>query len=131
MKWSSCIEAGSVSAQAYDSNEIKSVSSKIERAKKKFGFRATGKIIGLIDWSLFGNGNDGILFTDEGFAFDYAFTKVFVRYDEITSIEYGKKCKSITLNGYFKSTNNYLPELNDIHLNLNVVKTMLEKLMNC
>lgn len=124
----SCIKT---SSKAYDSNEIKSVSSKVERAKNKFGYRATGNIIGLIDWSLFGNGNDGILFTDEGIAFDYAFTKVFVRYDEITSIEYGKKCKSITLNGYFKSTNNYLPVLNDIYLNLDIVKTMLEKLKNC
>lgn len=124
----SCIKSGS---KAYDSNEIKSVSSKVERAKNKFGYRATGNIIGLIDTSLFGNGNDGFLFTDEGLAFDYAFTKVFVRYDEITSIEYGKKCKSITLNGYFKSTNNYLPELSDIYLNLDIVKTMLEKLSNC
>lgn len=115
-------------SKAYDSKEVKSIPDKIARAKKKFGFRSTGEVIGLIDTSLFNNGNSGYLFTDDGIAFDYIFTKVFVRYDEIDKIEFGNNNKKIIIKGDFASTNGNIPEIDNMDLNLNWLKDVLEEL---
>ena len=114
--------------KAYDSREIKSIPEKILRAKKKFGFRSSGEVIGLIDVSMFNNGNDGYLFTDDGIAFDYIFTKVFVRYDEIDKIEFGKNNKKIIIRGDFANTKGNIPEIDNMYLNLNWLKDVLEEL---
>lgn len=115
-------------SKAYDSQEVKSIPDKIARAKKKFGFRSTGDVIGLIDTSLLNNGNAGYLFTDDGIAFDYIFTKVFVRYDEIDKIEFGKNNKKIIIRGDFANTKGNIPEIDNMYLNLNWLKDVLEEL---
>lgn len=116
------------SSKAYNSQEIKDIPDKIAMAKKKFGYRSDGEVIGLLDQSAFGKGKRGILFTDTGLAFDHAFSKVFVRYEEIDSIVFTKKNKEIELYGNFKDTNGYIPMIDNIYTNLNELKTALEEL---
>ncbi|MBR3447790.1 MAG: sel1 repeat family protein [Oscillospiraceae bacterium] len=118
---------------AYDSVEILYESQKVRNALNKFGMKASGTIIGLVDSSLFSNGKDGILFTTKGMAFDNAFEKIFVRYDEINQIQFGKKNKSIFLVGRFsgtKSPDDTIPEIGSVFFDVYVIKSMLEEICN-
>ena len=86
-------------------------------------------MIGFIDTSLFGNGGDGILFSKYGIAFDYAFEKIFVRYNEIDSMLI-KKGKDLILYGKFSERKNDIsaPSISNIFFNLSALEECLEEI---
>ena len=120
--------------KAYSSDELKDNSSILANARSKIGFRATGTVIGLVDSSPFNTGKDGIYFTTEGFAFDYAFEKVFLRYDEIKSYEIDAKGKNLIFHGLFMGTKSPHfttdPSISSICLHIVVINDMLDELFN-
>ena len=59
-----------------------------KNALKSYAVKARcDDIIGFIDTSFFKNGKDGILFTKDGLAFDYLSEPIFIRYDEIQTMD--------------------------------------------
>lgn len=93
------------------------------------------EVIGFIDTSLFGNGGDGILFSKQGIAFDYAFEKVFVHYEEIDRMEIEKSLlgllgKDLVLYGHFSERKDDVsaPSIGDTYYNLSVLKECLEEI---
>lgn len=120
-------------AKPYDSKEVLTVPQKVTNAINKYAFRATGRVIGMVDTSLlFISGKKGILFTTDGFAFDYLNEKVFVRYDEIQTIELSENQKKVIISGFFKGINNpaYRKlEIDNLYFNVVELKGAIEQLM--
>lgn len=120
-------------AIAYDSKEITQIPTYIQNARAKFGFRATGKIIGLIDTSLRQRGYAGILFTTEGMAFDDAFEKKFLRYDEIKATAFSKNGKDLylcdrSLNMLGEEEYNILGSITNTYYYLPYLKDMISEI---
>lgn len=84
--------------------------------------------VAFIDTSLFSNGKDGILFTANGIAFDYAFEKVYLLYKEIDYIE--QKKHDLVFHGFFSNMKdpNSLPSISDIYFKLSELKTCLDEI---
>lgn len=120
--------------KAYSSDELKNISSILANARSKIGFRATGTAIGLVDSSAFNTGKAGIYFTTDGFAFDYAFEKVFLRYDEIKSYEISANGKDLIFHGLFMGTKqpHYTtdPSISSICFHLVVIKDMMDEMFD-
>jgi hypothetical protein len=115
----------------YKGNTLVSKQDKVRKFMGKVGVRATGEILGIIDTSLTGNGGDGLLFTTEGISFDHAFEKVFLRYDEISYMEFNKRETELRFIGYFGGVkdNCITPSINNTFYNLHSLKDLLEKLI--
>ena len=118
-------------AKAYASYEVDLFSDIVRNAKNKFGFRSTGEVIGLIDTSLTKTGKAGFLFTTEGLAFDYAFEKVFLRYDEINSLSFNKRGSELYFNGSFYGINSSttIPSISNTWIRVSELKEMIEEIM--
>lgn len=119
---------------SYDSDELRNASLIITNARSKYGYKATGSIIGIVDTSLFSNGKDGILFTTEGFAFKYIFDPSFIRYDEIWSVKYNKNGKELLVDGIFKGVKDsqyeyVVPSFDSLCFNLPYLKDMIEEIL--
>lgn len=103
---------------------------KLKNALSKYALKVReDEVIGFIDTSLFGNGGDGILFSKYGIAFDYAFEKIFVRYNEIDSMLI-KKGKDLILYGKFSERKNDIsaPSISNIFFNLSALEECLEEI---
>ena len=103
---------------------------RLKNALSKYALKVReDEVIGFIDTSIFGNGKSGILFSKYGIAFDYAFEKIFAKYDEIElmSIEKGKR---LVLYGSFSERKNDLvyPSISNIFFNLSALKECLEEI---
>ena len=103
---------------------------KLKNALSKYALKVReDEVIGFIDTSLFGNGGSGILFSKQGIAFDYAFEKIFAKYEEINSMSI-KKGKDLVLYGNFSERkddcNN--PSISSIYFNLAALKECLEEI---
>ena len=82
-----------------------------------------------IDTSILGNGGSGILFSKYGIAFDWAFEKIFVRYEDINRMEI-KKGKDLVLYGSFPERKNDIgnPSIAGIMFDLESLKSCLEEI---
>lgn len=103
---------------------------KLKNALSKYALKVReDEVIGFIDTSLFGNGGDGILFSKHGIAFDYAFEKIFVKYEEINSMSI-KKGKDLVLYGEFSERKDDCndPSISNIYFNLSALKECLEEI---
>lgn len=109
---------------------------KMKKALSEYALKVReNEVIGFIDTSLFGNGEDGILFSKQGIAFDYAFEKVFVHYEEIDRMEIEKSLlgllgKDLVLYGHFSERKDDVsaPSIGDTYYNLSVLKECLEEI---
>lgn len=117
-------------ATAYDSHEIENVPTKTANAAAKWK-QAAGRIIGLVDTSLFGNGKAGLLFTTEGIGFEYALERIFIRWDEITNVEISTNEKDMYLGGFFRGIKNpeCTPSISNIFFRLPVLKEMIGRII--
>lgn len=103
---------------------------RLKNALSKYALKVReDEVIGFIDTSIFGNGKSGILFSKYGIAFDFAFEKIFAKYEEIElmSIEKGKR---LVLYGSFSERKNDLgyPYISNIYFNLSALKECLEEI---
>ena len=118
---------------SYDSCEILTKGkSKVENARNTFGRNATGEVIGLIDTSIMNSGKDGLLFTEDGIAFDYLFEKVFVKYSDIDSIDYDKKKDNLVISCLYtgkKGLKDGDLTISNGSFNIKNLKQMLEEIM--
>lgn len=92
------------------------------------------EVIGFIDTSIFNNGGDGLLFSKYGIAFDCAFEKIFIRYDEIRSMSIKKAFlfgEELVFYGHFseRKDNSTNPSIQDINFNLYRLKDCLKEIM--
>ena len=113
----------------YDSDDSKNMK-RLKNALAKYARKVRkDDVIGFIDISLFDNGNDGILFAKDGLAFDYAFEKIFVKYEEIDNMSI-KKGKDLYLHGDFHERKDDFndPSINSINYNLDSLKECLEEI---
>lgn len=93
------------------------------------------EVIAFIDTSLFGNGKDGILFSTTGLAFDYAFEKVFLHYNEISRLVLKKH--ELEIYGYFSELKDPMRgdpmgmpvSISDIWFNLRELKEGIEEIL--
>lgn len=130
---------------AYNSTEIHNVPSYIVNARSKFGQKATGDVLGLIDLSVWGNGKDGLLFTTDGIAYKDSFKSesfidfftslpCFVRYDEIKSVVYTDDRKLLVLIGKFDGVRNIKGEYETAYFDntyhLPYLKDMIEEILD-
>ena len=102
---------------------------RLKRALTKYALKVReDEAIGFIDTSLFGNGGDGILFSKYGIAFDWAFEKIYAKYEEIDSMEIKKK--DLILYGHFSERKNDIgdPSISSIYYNLSKLKECLEEI---
>ncbi len=85
-------------------------------------------VLAFIDTSLFSNGKDGLLFSKTGIAFDYLFSKVFLRYDEISSTEIVKR--ELVFHGNFSNLSNPTdtPSISDSWFNLDELKACIDEI---
>lgn len=130
----------SSSAKAYLVNEFhyddyEKNMNRLRNALSKYALKVRkDEVIGFIDKSFFNDGGDGLLFSKHGIAFDYAFEKVFIRYEEIKSMNIKEEFlygKYLVFHGHFSErkddTNN--PSINDIYFDLYRLKDCLEEIM--
>lgn len=104
----------------------------LNNALHKFALKVRrDEALAVIDTSLFGNGKDGILFSVDGIAFDYAFQKVFLKYDEIREIIYPQNGKKLIFAGNFSECKNpeFFPEIDSIYYNLDELKAIVEEIL--
>lgn len=102
----------------------------LKNALSKYALKVReDEVIGFIDTSLFGNGGSGILFSKHGIAFDYAFEKIFAKYEEINSMSI-KKGKDLVLYGQFSERKDDCndPSISSIYFNLSALKECLEEI---
>ena len=87
-------------------------------------------VIGFIDTSLLSSGKDGLLFSTDGIAFDYAFEKVFIHYDEIDKMTFDKE-KKLLLHGSFAERKNdsSTPSINDTYFDIKALKECIQKIL--
>lgn len=118
---------------SYDSCEILTKGkSKVENARNTFGRNATGKVVGLIDTSIMNSGKDGLLFTEDGIAFDYLFEKVFVKYSDIDSVDYDKNKYNLVISCFYTGKKGLKDEdltISKGSFNIKPLKRMLEEIM--
>ena len=103
---------------------------KMKNALSKYALKVReDEVVGFIDTSLFGNGGSGILFSKHGIAFDYAFEKIFAKYEEIDRMEI-KKGKDLVLHGKFSERKDDFnnPSIDSIYFNLSTLKECLEEI---
>lgn len=103
---------------------------KMKNALSKYALKVReDEVVGFIDTSLFGNGGSGLLFSKQGIAFDYAFEKIFAKYDEIDQVEINKG-KKLVLYGRFSERKNDCnnPSIENIYFNLSELKDCLEEI---
>lgn len=103
---------------------------KMKNALSKYALKVReDEVVGFIDTSLFGNGGSGILFSKHGIAFDYAFEKIFAKYEEIDWMEI-KKGKDLVLHGKFSERKDDFnnPSIDSIYFNLSTLKECLEEI---
>lgn len=103
---------------------------KLKNALSKYALKVReDEVIGFIDTSLFENGGDGILFSKYGIAFDWAFEKIFAKYEEINylTIEKGKK---LVLHGNFSERKDDFndPTIGNVMFNISILKECLEEI---
>lgn len=125
------ISKSSPTYSADDAFENEKVSKKLDNALAKYAVKVRrNDAIAFIDTSLFGNGGDGLLFSCDGIAFDYAFEKVFLKYDEIKSMAFDKKHKNLKFKGVFseRKNNDIQPSINDICYNLDELRECIEEI---
>ena len=85
--------------------------------------------IAFIDTSLFSTGSDGIMFSEEGIAFDYAFQKVFLRYDEMDDIVLdGRELKFIGNFSGVKDNTCTTPSISNIYYNIEMLKECINEI---
>lgn len=107
------------------------VEKRLNNALKKYAVKVRrDDVIAFIDTSLFNNGKDGLLFAKDGIAFDYAFAPIFIKYEEIRTIKFGKKEKKLIFNGNFKELKDRdtKPELSNNHFYLHPIKKCIEEI---
>ncbi len=105
---------------------------RLKNALSKYALKVReDEALGFIDTSLLGNGGDGLLFSKYGIAFDYAFEKIFARYEEIDSMTI-QKGKELILSGRFSERKNDFndPSINNVYFNLPILKECLEEIRN-
>lgn len=106
-----------------------SVEKKLRNALQSFAKRVQrDDVVAFIDTSLFSNGKDGILFTADGIAFDYAFEKVYLLYKEIEYTELKKH--ELVFYGHFSNMKDpdSLPSINDIYFKLPELKDCIDEI---
>ena len=104
---------------------------KLKKALSTYALKVReDEAIGFIDTSLFGNGGDGILFSKYGIAFDYAFEKIFARYEEIDRLEIIKG-KDLVFYGHFaeRKDDSNDPSISNISFDINILKACLEEIL--
>lgn len=102
----------------------------LKNALSKYALKVReDEVIGFIDTSLFRNGGAGILFSKHGIAFDYAFEKIFVKYEEIDDMSI-KKGKDLILYGLFSERKNDCtdPSISNVFFNLSALKACLDEI---
>lgn len=105
---------------------------KLDNALAKYAVKVKREdVVAFIDTSFLGNGKDGLLFTGEGIAFDFAFEKVFLKYSEIEEAEFDKKKKHIVFTGDFagQKDDTLSPEIEDIYFDLNELKACMDEIL--
>ncbi len=103
---------------------------KLKNALSKYALKVReDEVVGFIDTSFFGNGGSGLLFSKHGIAFDYAFEKIFARYEEIDRMEI-KRGKELILYGKFAERKDDFndPSISNICFNLSALKECLEEI---
>ena len=103
---------------------------KMKNALSKYALKVReDEVVGFIDTSLFGNGGSGVLFSKYGIAFDYAFEKIFARYEEIDRVEI-KKGKDLVLHGQFSERKDDFndPSISNIYFNISELKNCLDEI---
>jgi len=106
-------------------------SEKFDNALAKYAVKIRrNDAIAMIDTSFFENGCDGLLFSNDGIAFNYAFEKVFLKYEEIADMAFDKKHKNLEFKGRFKERkdNTTPPSISDIYFNLDELKECIEEI---
>ncbi|MCD8054598.1 MAG: hypothetical protein LUF00_11305 [Lachnospiraceae bacterium] len=104
---------------------------RLKKALSKYALKVCqDDVVGFIDTSLMNNGGDGLLFSKEGIAFDYAFEKVFLHYSEIDRMSFNKKHKQLVFHGDFveREDDRINPSINDIYYNLDELKKCIEQI---
>lgn len=107
---------------------------KLLRALAKYALKVRkDDAIAFVDTSLMGNGSSGILLAKDGIAFDYAFEKIFAKYEEIVSMTFNRKGNTLTLHGDFaeRKDNSMVPSINDIYYHLPELKKCIEEIRYC
>lgn len=105
---------------------------KLKKALSKYAHKVReDEVIGFVDTSLFGNGGSGILFSKYGIAFDYAFEKIFARYEEIVYMSIDKG-KDLVLYGHFaeRKENYNNPSIASTLINTSVLEECLREIRN-
>lgn len=108
---------------------------RLMKALSKYALKVRkDEVIGFIDTSILNNGGDGLLFSKYGIAFDCAFEKIFIRYDEIRSMSIKKAFlfgKELVFYGHFseRKDNSTNPSIQDINFNLYRLKDCLKEIM--
>lgn len=103
---------------------------RLKNALAKYALKVReDEVLGFIDTSIFGNGGSGILFSKHGIAFEYAFEKIFAKYEEIDRVEI-KKGKDLVLYGRFAERKDDFndPSISNIFFNLSPLKECLEEI---
>lgn len=104
---------------------------KMKRALSSYARKVReADVIGFIDTSLFDNGADGLLFAKDGIAFDYAFEKVFLRYDEIICTSFNEKGTNLNFHGNFVERRNdsSVPSISNISYNLRELDACIQEI---
>ena len=115
----------------YRYNNDKKFEKRLKNALAKYALKVReDEVIGFIDTSLFGNGRSGLLFSKHGIAYDdYAFEKIFSRYDEINKMTI-RKGKELLLYGNFseRKDDSTIPCISNIYYDLSQLKECIEQI---
>lgn len=105
---------------------------RLDKALSKYARKVCkDEVIAFIDISFFGDGGDGILFSKHGISFDWAFEKVYAKYNEISRTEIINRGKDLALYGRFSERKDQsgTPTINNIYFDLDELKECLDEII--
>lgn len=105
---------------------------RLDKALSKYARKVRkDEVIAFIDTSFFENGGDGILFSKYGISFDWAFEKVYAKYNEISRTRIINNGKDLALHGRFSERKDQAgtPAIKGIYFDLNELKDCLDEII--
>lgn len=105
---------------------------RLDKALSKYAKKVRkDEAIAFIDISFFEDGGDGILFSEHGISFDWAFEKVYAKYNEISRTEIINRGKALALYGHFseRKDNSSTPTISNIYFDLDELKQCLDEII--